>query len=205
MLVPVDPRTRLLEAAIDCLQERGYARTTTRDIVAAAGSHLPAVNYYFGSKERLLSEAIVEALRRWTDSAMAVGADPAAPTSGERLRRSLEAFLADLRSDRRYVVAAAEAFAQAARSETLRDRLAEEYRLTRAQVADDVVAAVAGPSGDTDAAAVASVLMALFDGLAIQWLLAPDEVPDAGQVMRALGLLAGTAATGRQGAAGDTG
>jgi hypothetical protein len=90
------------------------------------------------------------------------------------------------------------AFAQAPRSDAIRERLAGEYRTLRAQVADAAAAAMDdGSPRDTPYAApelsgVASVLMALFDGLAIQWLLAPAELPDAGEVVRSLRLLAST-------------
>lgn len=192
----MDQRKNLLEAAITCLQERGYARTTTRDIVAAAGSHLPAVNYYFGSKERLLGEAITEGLRRWMETTMSAARDPAPAAPGERLRHSVETFLATLERDRPYVVAAFEAFAQANRSDALRDRLAGEYRYARRQVADSVADVAADQDirlDETQAAEVASALLAVFDGLAIQWLLAPRDTPSADQVMRALALLAAAA------------
>lgn len=197
MIMHVDQRTRLLEAAITCLHERGYARTTTRDIVAVAGSHLPAVNYYFGSKERLLNEAIIEGLRRWAASAMAVAQDPSNQAAGKLLRRSLDRYLSTLDSDRPYVVAAAEAFAQATRSRELRDRLAAEYQELRAGVAAHAAAMVErcdeGLAG-SEADALASVVIALFDGLAVQWLLDPTRVPAADQVMRALDLLTGAVA-----------
>lgn len=189
----VDQRKALLEAAITCLQNRGYAKTTTRDIVAVAGSHLPAVNYYFGSKDQLLTEAITEALRRWMETTMAVARDPAPATATERLRSSVERFLSSLETDRAYVVAALEAFAQAPRSAELRERLAQEYAAAREQVAASAAAAT-DPEldrlDDSDLAGVASLLLALFDGLAIQWLLAPGEAPDADQILRSLRLLA---------------
>lgn len=187
----MDQRKALLEAAIACLQDRGYARTTTRDIVAAAGTHLPAVNYYFGSKEALLGQAITEALRRWMETTMAVARDPEPATAAERLRRSIDRFLSTLETDRPYVVAALEAFAQAPRSEELRGRLAAEYADARAQVA----AACAGSEDgldqldDDDLQGVATVLLALFDGLAVQWALAPDKTPDPDRMLRSLQIL----------------
>ncbi|MEO0652034.1 MAG: TetR/AcrR family transcriptional regulator, partial [Planctomycetota bacterium] len=48
-----DTRTRLLDAAEHLFAERTYAQTSLRAITAAAGANLAAVNYHFGSKERL--------------------------------------------------------------------------------------------------------------------------------------------------------
>ena len=186
-----------MEAAISELQERGYARTTTRGIVAAAGSHLPAVNYYFGSKERLLQDAAVEALSRWAETTMKAADDPAVTDPRERLRRGLERFLATLEADRPYVVAALEAFAQAERSEDLRERMAAAYRDFREIVARSVERdAAASEAVPTPAAlGLASVLIALFDGLAIQWLLDPEQSLGAEQLLESLSALSAVLAS----------
>ena len=59
-------RDKLLEGAVDCLRDKGYARTTARDLVAASGTNLASIGYHFGSKEALLNEAIAEGFRAWT-------------------------------------------------------------------------------------------------------------------------------------------
>ncbi|MBU2551363.1 MAG: CerR family C-terminal domain-containing protein [Proteobacteria bacterium] len=46
-------KTRILEAAETLFAEKGYAAVSVREITAAAGVHLAAVNYHFGSKKRL--------------------------------------------------------------------------------------------------------------------------------------------------------
>lgn len=48
-------RESLIRAAIDCLEEKGYERTTTRDIMARAGLSAGAFYHYFGSKEELIA------------------------------------------------------------------------------------------------------------------------------------------------------
>ncbi|TCC53133.1 TetR/AcrR family transcriptional regulator [Kribbella capetownensis] len=55
-------REALIEGAKTCLLEKGYSRTTARDIATAAGVSLAAIGYHFGSKEALLNEAMREAL-----------------------------------------------------------------------------------------------------------------------------------------------
>ena len=51
-------REALLDGARRCLLERGYARTTARDLVAASGTNLASIGYHFGSKEALLNGAM---------------------------------------------------------------------------------------------------------------------------------------------------
>ncbi|WP_249044824.1 helix-turn-helix domain-containing protein [Crossiella equi] len=62
-------REDLLAGAKRCLFERGYARTTARDIVAASGTNLASIGYHFGSKEALMTQALIEALTESTAEA----------------------------------------------------------------------------------------------------------------------------------------
>lgn len=47
---------RLLDAAEELFAERGFDGTSIRDLAAAAGCNIAAVNYHFGGKERLYEE-----------------------------------------------------------------------------------------------------------------------------------------------------
>src|ERR1700677_3286786 len=58
-------REALLLGAKRCLLEKGYARTTARDIASAARVSLAAIGYHFSSKEALLTEALVLAIGDW--------------------------------------------------------------------------------------------------------------------------------------------
>ena len=49
-------RGRLLGEALELFTSRGYAATTVREIVAAAGVTKPVLYYYFGSKEGIYLE-----------------------------------------------------------------------------------------------------------------------------------------------------
>jgi AcrR family transcriptional regulator len=58
--MPTDhTRTAILSAAERLYADRGFADVTLRDIVAAAGVNLAAVNYHFGSKDELIAELFV--------------------------------------------------------------------------------------------------------------------------------------------------
>jgi AcrR family transcriptional regulator len=53
-----ETRRRLLDAAIVCLVDRGYANTTTSEIAERAGLSRGAQLYHFPKKEELLSSAV---------------------------------------------------------------------------------------------------------------------------------------------------
>ncbi len=63
-------RDRILKAAGKIFSDRGFEAATVRDICQAAGANLAAVNYYFGDKERLYTEAVVQAHRWLLERAM---------------------------------------------------------------------------------------------------------------------------------------
>ena len=78
MLPTVGNREDLLAGAKRCLIEKGYARTTARDIAAASGVSLAAIGYHFGSKEALMNQAIYEFVGEWGDEVeRALGAEGA--------------------------------------------------------------------------------------------------------------------------------
>jgi AcrR family transcriptional regulator len=58
-------REALLAGAKHCLLEKGFGRTTARDIAAASGVSLAAIGYHFGSKEALLTQALMQSIKEW--------------------------------------------------------------------------------------------------------------------------------------------
>jgi hypothetical protein len=87
--------------------------------------------------------------------------------------------------NRALLVGFMEAFAHAQRSAAAREQLGGMYDELR-----QGVVAVLGDKG-RDAEAVASLLIALIDGLMLQWLLAPDRCPSPEMLRRAVAALAG--------------
>src|SRR5258708_35616589 len=55
-------REDLLAGAVRCLRQKGYARTTARDIVAASGTNLASIGYHYGSTQALLNAAVFQAM-----------------------------------------------------------------------------------------------------------------------------------------------
>jgi AcrR family transcriptional regulator len=169
-------RERLLEAAISCLEEKGYARTTSRDLVAASGTNLASIGYHFGSKEHLLNVALAEAFQRWLKPLVALAAEPGPATPLERLQRGLGGVTRSFDENRGLVAACLEAWAQVPRSEDLRAEMAatyEDFQRAIATTTHEAFAEAGAP--DVDAEALAALIIALFDGLLVRWQVNPGN------------------------------
>src|SRR6202167_4778788 len=79
----------LLAGAVACLRDKGYARTTARDIVAASGTNLASIGYHYGSTKTLLNAAVLQALDEFGEQmARTMGTDGVAgETTLERFER----------------------------------------------------------------------------------------------------------------------
>ena len=200
--MPRDPATpvtpeRLRQAAVYCIQHRGYAATTARDVTTRAQANLASIGYYFGSMESLLDEALVIATESWIDPLVALATEADGESDGEseigsdRLRRGLKTFLESLPEHRQTAVGLFEALARVDRSEPLRERLAAQYDRLRAALAGNA-------AGDARADAAASAVVALLDGVVIQWLIDGQALPEPDLMVEGLaGMLC--AATGHSG------
>src|SRR6476469_917632 len=61
-------RTRLMDAALDLLAERGEDGVTLRAVTDAAEANVAAVSYHFGSLKSLCDAAIEHAVERYLDA-----------------------------------------------------------------------------------------------------------------------------------------
>src|SRR5438552_14846813 len=104
-------RDQLIKGAIKCLQTKGYAHTTARDIAAASGANLASIGYHFGSKEALLNEAMIRLFsrRNWQVGEQTLAAKSASPL--ERLRAMFAAVDAVFTAPRPLFVSFVEAIA----------------------------------------------------------------------------------------------
>lgn len=65
-------REKLMSAAIELFARKGYAATTVREIVAAAGVTKPVLYYHFGSKEGIFLAMMKDALSEFEATASSV-------------------------------------------------------------------------------------------------------------------------------------
>ncbi|WP_328384417.1 TetR/AcrR family transcriptional regulator [Streptomyces sp. NBC_00400] len=184
-------REDLLEGAKRCLLEKGYARTTARDIVAASGANLASIGYHYGSKDALMRQAIIASGEEWgagVTQAPAVGegtekgdADPL-----ERFAAVWDAVLQRIATEREFIAAQVEVLGLLPRDAALREAIGEVLP----EGGEGLVAVFEGvPDAEVDpetARIVGSFYQALLTGLMVQSLLTPDAMPSGRDLATAL-------------------
>lgn len=84
----VEARSHLLLTALRLFAERGFAKTSTRQIALAAGVNIAAISYYFGDKAGLYRAVFTEPMGSAKDDIAAYD------QPGFTLRQSLQGFVA---------------------------------------------------------------------------------------------------------------
>lgn len=64
---PASPRGRLLDGAADLFREKGFERTTVRDIATVVGIQSGSIFHHFKSKEAILKELMAESVLCFTE------------------------------------------------------------------------------------------------------------------------------------------
>ncbi|WP_152360319.1 TetR/AcrR family transcriptional regulator [Microlunatus speluncae] len=172
-------KEQLLEGAKRCLAEKGYARTTARDIVAASGTNLASIGYHYGSKEALLNAAMVAVVSDFTDQVLVRHPRPAGATPIEAFEEFFGGLLASFGQAREVLSSSIEAYIGAAHSTELREQLAEAHELARRGLAAEVLGVAEDDLDERQVRTVGSLLMALYPGLMVQFLVDPSRTPTA--------------------------
>ncbi|MFE5299350.1 TetR/AcrR family transcriptional regulator [Streptomyces sp. NPDC056632] len=183
----------LLEGAKRCLLEKGYARTTARDVVAASGTNLASIGYHYGSKDALLQQAFLALTEEWGEAAFAADEEgdrsvPADPY--ERFRGVWEQVIAGAEAAGPVWKLQTEIVTRIDDDEKLREAIKEPQREGRLGMAQGFLGI--DPEKDPEKARVAGLLcQALAAGVMIQWLVDPETAPTADDLTAGLKVLMG--------------
>ena len=185
-------REALLAGAKRCLIEKGYARTTARDIAAASGVSLAAIGYHFGSKDALMNQAIYEFVGEWgeeVERALSTeGALDAEPLKRFEsiMERTIESFNGPARG---MWAAQLVLMGPMEQNEELRTFLARVQRDAAGGLAELFLGIDA--ARDPEAARTAgSVLHALFIGIIVKWFMDPKQALSAPELTEGLRIIA---------------
>lgn len=175
-------REDLLDGARSCLLEKGYARTTARDIAGAAGVSLAAIGYHFGTKDALLSEALQQALREWGDTMeqLLIASSEADPAS--RFETAWDVIVGSFADDRSLWAVQFELLTHISIDPHLRRTFGEANRAAQ----QGLINLFGLPTQNGPTRELGVYLQMLIAGAAAQWLVDPDSVLSGANVRHAV-------------------
>ncbi|TWP36618.1 TetR/AcrR family transcriptional regulator [Leekyejoonella antrihumi] len=173
-----DRRAQLLKAAARVIAERGFAETRLADIAVEVGVSAPLIVYYFGTRERLLIEAL-----RYTEDCFYEVVSSRLAAVGTAHDKLVELLLVSCSPEPVMDLPQGwalwfELWSQAARNTQAagdRAELDARWRATVARIVRDGQAS-GELTVDLDAERFAYMLTALLDGLAVQIALNDESV-----------------------------
>jgi AcrR family transcriptional regulator len=180
-------REALLAAAKRCLYEKGYARTTARDIAAASGVSLAAIGYHFGSKDALLNEARIQAIGEWNAEltrALAADVGPDA-TPMERFEAIWTKVIESFETHRPLWAASFELLAEIDQAPEVRKVVADAQERARKGLAS-LFHGIDPALDEHTAWVVGSFYLGLLPGVMAQWLIDPEHAPSGRDLADAL-------------------
>jgi AcrR family transcriptional regulator len=181
-------REALLLGAKRCLLEKGYARTTARDIASAAGVSLAAIGYHFSSKEALLTEALLLAcgdwdkdFRRILNESVPIDASPR-----ERFESTWARLIQTFETHRSLWVANMELFSQIPRMPEIRGALGNNLQVARSELASMFLNKERSAISERTVQTIGKFNHVLLSGLIMQWLIDPEHALSARDLTEAM-------------------
>jgi len=181
-------RDALLLAAKSCLLNKGYARTTARDIASTAGVSLAAIGYHFSSKEALLTEALILAFGEWDQEfrdALETSVSPKA-TPTERFESIWARLIATFETHRSLWVANFELFSQMDTRPEIRNIIAKNIHFARRGLASLFLNQEESTIDKHTEQTIGTFHHVLLSGLIAQWLIDPKTALSAYDLTAAL-------------------
>ncbi len=172
----LDPETleerkaQILKAAITCFARKGYQQATMNDVAAEAGLSKGGVYWHFGSKQKLFV-ALLESVISDAESKLLQDTNSQASVR-ERLCSRLEAFTAFIQESQELISLQIDVWAQNKLDSQINQRAKCVYggfRRSLTQLIEQGI--VNGEFKWVDSTALASILVALYDGLMVQWMI----------------------------------
>lgn len=181
-------REALLAGAKRCLLEKGFARTTARHIAAASGVSLAAIGYHFGSKEALLTDALMQAIQEWeVEFRQALKTSARLDTTPmERFEEIWSYLIESFTAHRAMWVANFDVFLQMDHVPEIRQRISEVLEGARVGLASLFLNVDESAVDTRMAQTVGAFHHGLMIGVMAQWLMDPKQAPSARDLREAL-------------------
>ncbi|MDI6519018.1 TetR/AcrR family transcriptional regulator [Streptomyces coelicoflavus] len=190
-------REDLLEGAKRCLLDKGFARTTARDIVKESGTNLASIGYHYGSKDVLLAQAYIELIEAMGGAfeGERPALDDTEPGSVERFQQVWSNIIGTMREPGSIWRLSMEVLVMGDRMPELRDHLGRAQREAGRGIIPLLMGGREEDITDETTDTLGAFYVTLMTGLIAQWTFDPKSAPDADTLTEGLRRVIG-AATG---------
>ncbi|WP_030667401.1 TetR/AcrR family transcriptional regulator [Streptomyces cellulosae] len=181
-------REDLLEGAKRCLLEKGFARTTARDIVKESGTNLASIGYHYGSKDALLAQAYVSLVEGMGDAfeGDVTAGSTARPGSLERFQEVWSNIIDTMREPGSLWRLSVEIVAMGDQMPEVREHLARAQREGARGIVPLFMGGREEDVTDETVNTLGNFYLVLMLGLVMQWTFDPKGAPEADQLTEGL-------------------
>lgn len=170
-------KAQILQAALACFARKGYHQTTMDDIVKESGLSKGGIYWHFDSKRDLLMSLFTELVGDPEEIFASFSkASTGARQKLEAVAKHFESFTEDS-SFSQWMPLLMEIWVQEERNLEVQEiavQIWSQYREPLAQIIRDGMAS--GEFRPVDADVLANILIGVYDGLMLQWMIDPDQV-----------------------------
>lgn len=162
-------RDKVVEAAYKVMAEKGYEKASIKDIANKAGITPGLIHYYFRNKEEILTDLLLASSQQYTQDMQRLQSSvPSQYLAKAALNEPKER----VEGQPDWYKLRYELFAVGLRNPQISDSVNALLENARTGI-EKILHKVAGSTGE-EAASVAAIMLACFDGLALQKLLNPE-------------------------------
>jgi TetR/AcrR family fatty acid metabolism transcriptional regulator len=180
--VATERKEQIVRATVECITKHGYHNFSMQDVARTAGVSKGIIHYYFLNKDELMMcvlDKVAGDIERVLGEEMSSITDP-----WRRMEIFIEVCFEIVRNTKEYYQVNMDFWTQINQKEEIRRVIAAHYSKFR-----DAAAAVIQDGVDKgsfkkiDSSAYASIVIAVVDGLSLQWLF-DDKVFDYSQMSK---------------------
>ncbi len=173
--VSLERRQQILDAAEKVFAERGLSGARMDDIVQASGLSKGALYWYYKSKDSVILALMERILDRELAQATKLVSSPA-PAS-DRLNTLMHMALSEIAGLGRLLPLAYEFLAMASRRKAVRNAMAHYYEQYASLLGEIIQQGIeAGEFIEMDVEQAALTVIAIVEGLALVWFVAPETI-----------------------------
>ncbi len=172
--VATERKNQIVRATVECITKFGYHNFSMQDVARTAGVSKGIIHYYFLNKDELMMSVLSKVagdIERVLSEDMAAIENPI-----DKLGVFIDVCFDIVKNTKEYYQVNIDFWTQINQKEQVRNVISEHYKKFR-KTAQEVVeqGQKAGTFREVDAAEYAAYVIALVDGISLQWLFSPEE------------------------------